>query len=139
MVRKCDTCQRHKRPIVNPKQASPLYKLESQQPGQILAIDLLVLTSKTVTGFKYSLVAIDLCFRFGFAVPIRNKTAKTVARAFENGIISNSVLIPKTVLSDNGPEFKNKVFRDVLNKCDISQEFSIPYRPQSRVMEWWRD
>ena len=134
VIKNCDICQRHNRPIVNPKQASPLYKLESQQPGQVLAVDLLDLSSKTATGFKYALVAIDLCSRFGFAVPIRNKTANTVARAFESGVLANSVLIPKTVLSDNDPEFKSKLFQGMLNKYDISQEFSIPYRPKSNEM-----
>ena len=67
-------------------------------------------------------------------MPIRNKTANTVARAFESGVLANSVLIPKTVLSDNGPEFKSKLFHGMLNKYDISQELSIPYRPQSNGM-----
>ena len=58
----------------------------------------------------------------------------TVAHAFESGVLANSVLIPKTVLSDNGPEFKSKLFQGMLNKYDISQEFSIPYRPQSNGM-----
>ena len=58
----------------------------------------------------------------------------TVAHAFESGVLANSVLIPKSVLSDNGPEFKSKLFQSMLSKYDISQEFSIPYRPQSNGM-----
>ena len=62
---------------------------------------------------------------------IKNKTAEEVSKAYLNHIYSNfggSV----EILMDNGTEFKNKLFKEVIKK--LGTEFSIhspPYRPQS--------
>ena len=67
---------------------------------------------------------------FTWCVPLKTKTIEEVAKAYLDHIYSlfgGSVKI----LMDNGTEFKNKLFKEVIAK--LGMEFSIhspPYRPQ---------
>ena len=133
-IKECDVCQRFKAQQRRKQLQEPWFSLESKEPGQVIAVDLLDLGPRTQKGNVALLVGVDLCSRLAYGVPIRNKKSATVARALESGILAASVIVPKTILSDNGPEFRGFPFKDMLRKYDIKQEFSIPYHPQSNGM-----
>ena len=62
---------------------------------------------------------------------IKTKTAKEVTKAYLDHTYSNFGGSVK-IMMDNGTEFKNKLFKEVIKK--LGTEFSIhspPYRPQS--------
>ena len=68
---------------------------------------------------------------FTWCIPLKTKTAEEVAKAYLDHIYS---LFGRSVkiLTDNGTEFKNKLFKEVVAKLGMG--FSIhspPYRPQS--------
>ena len=68
---------------------------------------------------------------FTWCVPLKTKTAEEVAKAYMDHIYCNFGGSIK-ILTDNGTEFKNKLFKEVIKK--LGTEFSIhspPYRPQS--------
>ena len=68
---------------------------------------------------------------FTWCVPLKTKTAEEVTKAYMDHIYSNFGGSIK-ILTDNGTEFKNKLFKEVVKK--LGMEFSIhslPYRPQS--------
>ena len=68
---------------------------------------------------------------FTWCIPIKTKKATDVARAYMQhvySILGGSMKI----LTDNGTEFKNEVFREVLQKLGMEKLIhSPPYRPQS--------
>ena len=68
---------------------------------------------------------------FTWCIPIKSKKATDVARAYMQHVYS--ILGGSTkILTDNGTEFKNKVFREVLQKLGTERLIhSPPYRPQS--------
>ena len=72
-----------------------------------------------------------MCTGFTWCIPLKTKTAEEVAKAYLDHIYSlfgGSVKI----LTDNGTEFKNKLFKEVATK--LGMEFSLhspQYRPQS--------
>ena len=68
---------------------------------------------------------------FTWCIPIKSKKAADVARAYMQHIYS--VLVGSTkILTDNGTEFKNEVFRDMLQRLGTEKLIhSPPYRPQS--------
>jgi len=70
-------------------------------------------------GFNYILTCIDIFSKRGYAVPVKNKTAKDVTSAF-NEIITNSGKKPKNVHSDMGREFYNSSFKELMKKYDIN-------------------
>ena len=82
-------------------------------------------------GHCYALTAVCMLTGFTWCVPLKTKTAEEVAKAYMDHIYSNFGGSIK-ILMDNGMEFKNKLFKEVVEK--LGTEFSIhspPYRPQS--------
>ena len=85
----------------------------------------------TSRGHRYALTAVCMLTGFTWCVPLKTKTAEEVAKAYMDHIYSNFGGSIK-ILMDNGTEFKNKLFKEVVEK--LGTEFSIhspPYRPQS--------
>ena len=124
----CATCQLHK--LENVKFERKIFK-PSLQPMDFICMDLIgefhPLTSR---GHRYALTAVCMLTGFTWCVPLKTKTAEEVAKAYMDHIYSNFGGSIK-ILTDNGTEFKNKLFKEVVNK--LGMEFSIhspPYRPQ---------
>ena len=67
-------------------------------------------------GFKYILTVIDVFSKYAWAVPIKDKSAASVTKAFEK-IISDR--IPKKLWVDEGKEFYNVTFKKLLDKHKI--------------------
>lgn len=68
-------------------------------------------------GYKYILLAVDVFTRKAYAQPIKNKTEKSISEAFENMIKSEQ---PLKLTTDNGSEFINKEFQDIIDNKDIN-------------------
>lgn len=127
VVQRCGICQCHKGRQPN---AFPLYRRQTTRPYEMYAVDLMDLP-KSNSGFRCLLVGIDLHSKFGNVVPLRNKTARTVAAAFEAHVLSTTPRTPAVVLSDSGPEFRSKIFRDLLQRYGIQHDRSVPYAPHT--------
>ena len=69
-------------------------------------------------NYRYVLVVIDNFSKFGWTIPLKNKTGQTIKDSFEN-IIKNSKRKPNLIESDRGKEFYNNIFQDFLNKNNI--------------------
>ena len=85
----------------------------------------------TSCGHRYALTAVCMLTGFTWCIPLKTKTAEEVAKAYLDHIYSLFGVSVK-ILMDNGTEFKNKLFKEVVVK--LGTEFSIPsppYRPQS--------
>ena len=85
----------------------------------------------TSRGHHYALTAVCMLTGFTWCIPLKTKTAEEVSKAYLDHIYSNFGGSVK-ILMDNGAEFKNKLFKEVVKK--LGTEFSIhlpPYRPQS--------
>ena len=76
----------------------------------------------TSRGHHYALTAVCMLTGFTWCIPLKTKTAEEAAKAYLDHIYSlfgGSVKI----LMDNGTEFKNKLFKEVIAK--LGMEFSI--------------
>ena len=82
------------------------------RPNYIHHADLLYLTNDTLgeITFKYALVVVDVASRYVDAEALPNKYAANLARAFER-IYSRRLSYPKTLMVDEGSEFKGAVNR----------------------------
>ena len=123
------TCQLHK--LENVKFERKIFK-PSLQPMDFICMDLIgEFHPPTSRGHRYALTAVCMLTGFTWCVPLKTKTAEEVTKAYMDYIYHNfggSIKIP----TNNGTEFKNKLFKEVVNK--LGTEFSIhspPYRPQS--------
>ena len=74
--------------------------------------------SKENKGNRFLLTIIDTLSRFGFAVPVKDKTGQTMVQAFKK-IFSSSKRVPTKLFTDSGPEFWNKKCHDFLRGKNI--------------------
>ncbi len=125
----CTTCAENygsgSRPV--PIQSYPIPNL----PWDTVAIDLLTLPL-TTDGHRYLLVAIDH-FRFSVLVPLKDKQAKSVARALIDEVFCK-YKTPKVLLSDNGTEFNNQILDAICAEYAIKKCNVMAYHPASNGM-----
>ena len=76
--------------------------------------------SKENRGFRYVLIVIDVLSRYAFAVPLKDKTAKSVIAAFKK-IFNKSGRRPQKLFTDMGKEYTSNQFKDFLRKSKIIQ------------------
>ena len=91
----------------------------------------LMQSPKTKNGHVAVLVAIDHFSKWAQVVPIKDKTAKTVANVVRNHVIPNLIKVPTSILTDNGPEFRAKEFERAIEEFGINHIYSTPYHPAS--------
>nr|DAC81333.1 TPA_asm: integrase [Megastigmus wasp adintovirus] len=68
-------------------------------------------------GFKYLLTVIDIQSKFAWAVPVKQKTGKDVAKAMES--IFKNGRVPINLQTDRGKEFYNKDFDNLMQRHKI--------------------
>ena len=83
------------------------------QPMEFIAMDLIgECHPASSKGNRYALTAICMLTGFTFCIPLKNNTAEEAVKAYLNHICC--VFGPsKKILTDNGTEFKNKMWEDV--------------------------
>jgi transposase InsO family protein len=83
-------------------------------------------------GYRYILVITDVFSKWVELVPLENKEATTVAKAFfETWICRYS--IPKVMLSDGGKEFCNQILNELNKELKIRHIKTSPYHPQTNA------
>jgi hypothetical protein len=95
-------------------------------PHELWMIDLL--DTRTMNplknkGYKYIMTVVDVFSRYAFTEPIKNKTTKSTAEAFEK-IIKRADRPPDYIQSDNGNEYKRE-FKKVVEKYNIDHNYVI--------------
>ena len=73
---------------------------------------------KNNRGYRYVLVIIDNFSKYGWTIPLKNKTGQTIKDSFET-ILIISKRKPNLIETDSGREFYNNIFQDFLNKINI--------------------
>jgi transposase InsO family protein len=68
-------------------------------------------------GFNFLITCIDVFSKYAWAIPLKNKSAKSVIKSFEQ--ILKSGRKPEKIQSDEGKEFFNKDFQRFLSAHDI--------------------
>ena len=106
-------------------------EFQAKDPRGVLSFDVIPELPRTQSGNVDILVMQDLLTRFVVCVPMRNRSAKTVAKAIYQHWISRFG-IPRKFLSDDGGEFKNEVLKYMALDIGVEEHvFSTPYHKQS--------
>ena len=100
------------------------------RPFDKIMMDLVTDFTESNKGNKHILTIIDLLMGWLEAIPIPNKSADTITKAFIRQYLPRH-LCPQFILSDTGTEFKNQTFNRVTMDLSIERIFSAPYHPQS--------
>ena len=124
----CDACQR-----TTPRGRTPRFPMQHMpivgEPFELVGVDLIGPLPPSSTGMQYVLVLVDHATRYPEAVPLRNMTAKTVAKALIE--IFQRMGIPKVMLTDQGTQFTGELMRGVQEILEIEAKFTTAYHPQT--------
>ena len=85
----------------------------------------------TSKGKRYALTVICMLTGYVFCIPLKTKTAEEVLQAYIDNVYSKFGGSIK-ILSDNGTEFKNKIFEQVAKELGVVYKLNTPpYYPAS--------
>ena len=123
----CIVCQKQKkdRPQRAPMCPMPILT----EPFEAVAVDLVGPFPRAKSGHRYLLTLICLASRYPEALPLKCITAEAVAEGLIELFSRHGV--PRSILSDQGKQFKCRLFEVLCEKFKISNIHSSPYHPQS--------
>ena len=102
---------------------------------QTWAVDLVDMQqySKQNKHYKYLLAVIDVFSKYGWLIPLKNKTGVTVSEAFKTLFKERK---PMYIWSDKGSEFYNRQVKELLKDNNIKL-YSTENEEKSSVVERW--
>ena len=126
--KRCQLCAKHN--IAKVKFEKTHFK-GVRQPMQFISMDLIgEFHPPSQQGHRYALTVICMHTSYVFCIPLKTKTAQEVIQAYMRHVYSKFGGSEK-ILSDNGTEFKNTLFKDVAKKLGVEYKvYTPPYRPQ---------
>jgi hypothetical protein len=125
-VESCEKCAKRKPPAI---QRAPLKPItEFDKPFDQIGLDILEL-SRTSSGNKYCAVFTDYLTKWVEAVPLRNMTAETVAKALVEEVITRHSA-PSKILTDQGQNFHSKLISAICDYMKIKKVQTAAYNPK---------
>ena len=123
-------CQRRNKQVIK---YATLHFDVATFPMQFISMDLIgKFDPPTVKNNRYALTVICMLTGYIFCIPLKTKTAEEVIQAYIDNIYSKFGGSLK-ILSDNGTEFKNKIFDQVAKELGVVHKL---YTPPSPSIQW---
>lgn len=131
----CIGCQRSK---IQRHVVSPLGNFQKSSRFEHVHVDI-VGPLPPSNDYRYLLTMIDRCTRWPEAIPMRDITADTVAKAMYEGWISRFGC-PLRVTTDQGRQFESALFKALMKKFGITRIRTTAFHPQAngKVERWHR-
>ena len=111
-----------------PEVRAPLQPIVSSYPWEVVALDYLSL-GRPADTHPYILVMTDLFSRYAVAVPTKDQTAQTTARALWTALIQ-PFGCPERFLTDRGGAFESEVMHQLCELYGCTKSQTTPYHPQ---------
>lgn len=131
-IKGCEECQRTKNPTTKPH--GELNPVKTNGPWDVLAMDLMGPLPTTSKQNTQLLVVVDHFSKWIEIFPMRKATASKIAEIVEKEIFCRYGA-PKSILSDNGSNFKSRIMQNLCNSWGINHKFISPYHPQANITE----
>jgi hypothetical protein len=119
-VKKCERCQRHASiPHIPPEE---LHNLLASWPFHTWGMDILVPFHKAPRHLKFLIVAVDFFTKWVEVEPLATITSARI-QAFTFKTIICHFGIPAEMVTDNGTQFTDKHFKELLEGLQIRHHF----------------
>ena len=124
---RCQVCAKHN---IKTQQLRNEHFSSPPQPMEFIAINLIgEFHPASSKGNRFALTAVCMLTGFTFCIPIKTKKAEDVVNAYLNHICC--IFGPsRKILTDNGTEFKNKLWTEVYEKLQTEHKVTLIYSPQ---------
>ena len=99
------------------------------KPFDGICLDCVGPLERSKQGFKWILTCIDLHSSFLLAGPMKLKSADDVIHAYIETILPK-IDPSRSILTDNGTEFKNDTMKSVLIRLNTEHKFTMVYFPR---------
>ena len=120
--RRCQLCVKHN--IAKVKFEKTHFK-GARQPMQFISMDLIgEFHPPSQQGHRYTLTVICMHTSYVFCIPLKTKTAEEVVQAYLHHVYSKFGGSEK-ILSDNGTESKNKLFKEVADQLGVEYKVYV--------------
>jgi len=130
-LRCCEPCARfHRGP---PPHQSTMKPMMVGEPFERVSIDITGPHPRSSKGNVFILTLVCHWSKWSEAIPIRNHTATTVARALMVHVFSR-LGMPLQLLSDRGPEFESELFAELCQWMEIDKMRTTAYRAATNGM-----
>ena len=128
-IKMCYQCQRRNKQVVK---YATLHFDVATFPMQFISMDLIgEFHPPTSRKHRYALTVIFMLTGYAFCAPLKTKTAKEVIQAYIDNVYSKFGGSLK-ILSDNGTEFKNKMFEQISKELRLEYKlYTPPHHPAS--------
>lgn len=132
-VSNCEECQTSKSPnyVLRPPMRSPYVV---GRPFEKIYIDLLGPYPRSKTGHIGLLIVLDHLTKFPLLQPLKKFDTLHILNFLSEHVFP-VYGTPNVLLSDNGKQFKNKVFNKFLNDRGVTHVYTALYSPQANASE----
>ena len=123
----CQVCAKHN---IKTQQLKNKHFSSPPQPMEFIAMDLIgEFHPASSKGNRFALTAVCMLTGFTFCIPLKSKCAEDIIKAYIDHICC--IFGPsRKILTDNGTEFKNKLWTEVFEKLRTEQKFTPIYSLQ---------
>jgi hypothetical protein len=129
-VARCDTCRRVK--AVHMKTAGPLQSLPIPTwKWEDISMNFIVGLPKTAKGFASIWVIIDRLTKIAHFLPVKTKYPVLAYAELYIARILSLHGVPKTIVSDRGPQFVSKFWEELHKSLGTKLLHSLKYHPQT--------
>ena len=128
-VKCCNTCQHIKPGVYKAYSRGKMKLFPATEPFEQISVDIVGPLPTSYSGNRYIVTMIDSFSRYCMLVPVPDITSLSVVKAIDRWITTFGP--PKSMLSDNGPQFISHIYRDFLsNHKKIKYKYTSTYHPQ---------
>ena len=129
----CMTCKRSKVDNINPNPPCGKEKI-CHRPWEMISIDFIGPYPRSRSGNAYALVVTDYFSKFSLIQVMRQATTAAVIKFLENNVFL-LFGVPNVLISDNGPQFISRAFKQFLERYNVNHWNLAAYRPNPNPTE----
>lgn len=123
-----ETCSQCVCAKAGPEVRAPLIPISTSYPFEVVGVDYLSL-GRPGDLYPYILVMTDLFSKYALAVPTKDQSAETTAKALYNGLIQ-TFGCPERILTDRGAAFESLVIKELCQLYGCQKSRTTAYHPQ---------